>query len=100
MIHLQPLLRVRPQPLVTNPPPFILDSQHSTLNIIDKVEVICLLRQNNRSKMIAEPLQNMFTFSSELAPACKLLYETVRSCKLDFEFELGVSEVSRYVAAM
>lgn len=45
--------------------------------------------------MIYEPLQNMFTFSSELAPACKLLYETVRSCKLDFEFELGVSEVSQ-----
>lgn len=42
VIHLQPLLRVRPQPLVTNPPPFILDSQHSTLNIIDKVDVINL----------------------------------------------------------
>ena len=33
-----------------------------------------------------------YTFSGELPPACRALYETVLSCELDTEFETGTME--------
>ena len=71
-IHMESLIKIRKQPLVANPSPFVLDATKATLNIIDK---------------------GLYTFSSELPPACKVLYETMNKCELDLEFELGVSDV-------
>ena len=71
-IHMEPLIEVRKTPLVANPSPFVLDATKATLNIIDK---------------------GLYIFSSELPPACKVLYDTTVKCALDLEFEMGVSEV-------
>ena len=71
-IHMESLIEIRKQPLVANPPPFVLDAAKATLNIIDK---------------------GLYTFSSELPPACKVLYETMKNCDLDLEYELGVSDM-------
>ena len=35
---------------------------------------------------------SQYTFSGELPPACRALYETVLSCELDTEFETGTME--------
>ena len=43
-----------------------------TLNIIDKA---------------------FYTFSSELPSACKVLYEKMKNCDQDFDYELGVSDI-------
>ena len=32
-------------------------------------------------------------FSSELPTACRMLYETVLSCELDLEFDMGIMDV-------
>jgi len=71
-IHMEALIEVRKFPLVANPSPFVLDATRATLNIIDK---------------------GLYTFSSELPTACKVLYDTMVKCELDLEFEMGVSEV-------
>ena len=71
-VHMESLIKVRKQPLVANPSPFVLDATKATLNIIDR---------------------GLYTFSSELPPACKVLYETMNNCELDLEYELGVSDV-------
>ena len=71
-VHMEPLIKVRKQPLIANPSPFVLDAAKATLNIIDK---------------------GIYTFSSELPPACKVLYETMEKCELDMEYELGVSDI-------
>jgi len=71
-IHVEPLVEVRKEPLVVNPSPFVIPSQKTTLNLIDK---------------------NQYIFSSELPPACKRLYDTIINCELDMEFEAGVADV-------
>jgi len=71
-IHMEALIEVRKQPLVANPSPFVLDSTKATLNVIDK---------------------GLYTFSSELPTACKILYDTMIKCELDLEFDMGVSDV-------
>ena len=71
-VHVEPLIKVRKQPLVANPSPFVLDASKATLNIIDK---------------------GAYTFSSELPLACKVLYETMEKCELDMEYEMGVSDI-------
>ena len=37
--------------------------------------------------------KNQYTFSSELPGPCKILYETVKNCELDMEFDLGVMDM-------
>ena len=76
--HMESLIKITKQPLVANPSPFVFDAAKATLNIIDR---------------------GLFTISSELPPACKVLYETMRNCDLDDEYELGVSD-SRFSDAI
>jgi len=71
-IHMEALIEIRKIPLVANPSPFVLDATKATLNIIDK---------------------GLYTFSSELPSACKVLYDTMIKCELDLEYNMGVSEV-------
>lgn len=71
-INMESVIEVRKEPLTANPSPFVLDSDKATLNIIDK---------------------GLYIFSSELPPAAKVLYDTVKKCELDMEFEMGVSTV-------
>jgi len=70
-INMEGLLEVRKEPLTGNPSPYVLDSSKATLNNIDRGQYI---------------------FSSELPPACRVLYETVKNCELDMEFEKGVND--------
>jgi len=70
-INMEGLIEVRKEPLTGNPSPFVKDSSQATLNIIDRGEYI---------------------FSSELPTACGVLYETVKNCEIDMEFEKGVSK--------
>ena len=37
--------------------------------------------------------KNQYTFSSELPGPCKILYDTVKNCELDMEFDLGVMDM-------
>jgi len=69
-INMESVIEVRREPLIANPSPFVLDSDKATLNIIDKSQYI---------------------FSSELPNAAKVLYDTVKKCELDLEFDLGVT---------
>jgi len=71
-INMESVIEVRKEPLTANPSPFVLDSEKATLNIIDK---------------------GLYIFSSELPVACKVLYDTVKKCELDLEFEMGASDV-------
>jgi len=71
-VHMEALIEVRKFPLVSNYSPFVLDSTKVTLNTIDK---------------------GLYTFSSELPTACKVLYDTMIKCELDLEFDMGVSDV-------
>ena len=71
-IHMEPLIEIRKEPLVVNPSPFVMDASKVTMNLIDK---------------------NQYTFSSELPGPCKILYDTVKNCELDMEFDLGVMDM-------
>jgi len=71
-INVESLIEVRKEPLTANPSPFVMSSDQATLNIIDKGQYI---------------------FSSELPPSCKILYDTVRKCELDLEYEMGAMDV-------
>jgi len=79
-INMESVIEVRKEPLSVNPSPFVMDSAASTLNTIDK---------------------GMYIFSSELPTACKVLYDTVKNCDLDMEFNQGftrykLSDAIRY----
>jgi len=79
-INMESVIEVRKEPLSVNPSPFVMDSAASTLNTIDK---------------------GMYIFSSELPTACKVLYDTVKNCDLDMEFNVGfikykLSDAIRY----
>ena len=37
--------------------------------------------------------KNQYTFSSELPGPCKILYDTIKNCELDMEFDLGVMDM-------
>jgi hypothetical protein len=50
-INMESLIEVRKEPLISNPSPFVLDSEKATLNIIDK---------------------GLYIFSSELPTAAKV----------------------------
>ena len=52
-INMESVIEVRKEPLTANPSPFVLDSDKATLNIIDK---------------------GLYIFSSELPPACKVIF--------------------------
>jgi hypothetical protein len=69
-INMESVIEVRKEPMSVNPSPFVIDSASSTLNIIDK---------------------GMYIFSSELPPACKVLYDTIKNCNLDMEYEKGIA---------
>lgn len=71
-INMESMMEVRKEPLTANPSPFVLDSEKATLNIIDK---------------------GLYIFSSELPAACKVLYDTIKRCQLDLEYDMGISEV-------
>ena len=71
-IHMEPLIEIRKEPLVVNPSPFVMDASKVTMNLIDK---------------------NQYTFSSELPGPCKILYDTVKNCELDMEFDLGFMDM-------
>ena len=36
--------------------------------------------------------KNQYMFSSELPPACKVLYDTIVNSELDMEYEMGLME--------
>jgi len=70
-INVESLIEVRKEPLVVNPSPFVMDAKKATMNLIDK---------------------NQYMFSSELPPACKVLYDTIVNSELDMEYEMGLME--------
>ena len=72
-IHVEPIIAIRKQPLIKNPSPLVLHATQATLENID---------------------MGKYTFSSELPPPCKALYDTIRHLKLDSAFEAGESDVS------
>ena len=74
-IHMEPLMKVRKEPLVANLPPLVMDASNATPRMIN---------------------ENMYTISSELPPPCKILYDTALSLiewdRLDYAFEQCVLE--------
>ena len=57
-----PLVTVRKEPLTANPSPFVLDSSLACLSLLEA---------------------NLYTFSGELPPELRVLYDTVRHCELE-----------------
>ena len=86
-IHVEPLIEVHKEPLVVNPSPFVMASSRATLNLIDRNQVISNSLVRYKASLLLQ-----YTFSGELPPACRALYETVLSCELDSEFETGTME--------
>ena len=73
---MEPMLKVRNEPLVVNLPPIVMDASRGTMRMIH---------------------ENQYTCSSELPPACKILYDTTRNFeweRLDGGYEQGVMEKS------
>ena len=62
MSHLEPIVKIRKEPLIVNPSPFVLDSSKASLNLLEAA---------------------LYTFSSELPGECRALYDTVFPCQLD-----------------
>ena len=71
---MEPLIKVRNEPLVDNLPPTVMDADRGTPR-----------------------MENQYTCSSVLPPPCKELYETIRNWEwrsLDGAYEWGVMEKS------
>ena len=67
-----PLVAVRKEPLTSNPSPFVLDSSLACLSLLEA---------------------NLYTFSSELPPELRVLYDTVRHCELESETVRGPADL-------